>query len=79
MPEHFSQGEETQTGKCYRSSVLPASLESPAQLETESMIFASISVQGPRISWKCANSAVSRVLARVKSGVKNVPVIDPHK
>lgn len=47
--------------------------ESPAQLETESLIFAPLSVQGPRISRKCAHFAVSRALAGVKSGVKNVP------
>lgn len=77
MPEHCSQGEETQRGTCYRRSVLPISLQSPAELETESLILASVSVQGPRISRKCANFAVSKVLARVKSGVKNVP--DPHQ
>lgn len=47
----------------------------PRELETDSMIFASISVEGPKIAWKCANFAISRLLAGVKSGVKNVPVM----
>lgn len=54
MPEHLNQVKEFQRGKYYKSTVPPVSLctpvESPVQLETESIIFASIRVGAPQTS-----------------------------
>lgn len=57
MPEHLSQVKKFQTEKYYRSTVLPVflctPLESPLQLETESMIFASLSRRPQNIMEIC--------------------------